>query len=189
MVDVVAPGDAGQRLARLPPLPSLPLLVRRKLEGAPHLPACGLGARTALARAGADQLALELCKARQHRQHEPTVRGGGVGPGVAERAEHGALLGDAAEDVEQVPCRARQPVEPGHQHHVAGREGREASVKLRTLALSSRDLLAEHTDCARSLQLGQLRVERLPVAADARIAKDQGGGRRRDHAEGPKLRT
>ena len=52
------------------------------------------GAGAAFARPRADQLALELGQPAQHGQHQPPVRGRGVGPCVAEGSEPGLAVGD-----------------------------------------------------------------------------------------------
>ena len=61
----------------------------------------GLAAHTYAA--GLDQLPLEVFHAAKDGQHQPAVRGGGVGPAVPEGSELGALLGDGREDIQQVP--------------------------------------------------------------------------------------
>ena len=63
------------------------------------------------------------------------MRGGGVGPCVAERAETSLLAGDLRERVQQIVRRARQPVEPGHHEHVAGVELVDRAAKLRPVGL------------------------------------------------------
>jgi hypothetical protein len=77
------------------------------------------GAGTAFARAGADELALELGQAAEHREHQAAVRRGG-GPRVTERSEAGSFVGDRRQDVEKVARRSRQAIETGDQEHVAG---------------------------------------------------------------------
>ena len=58
---------------------------------------------------GADQLALEL---REHGEHQTPVRCHCVGPRAGEGWKPGfLLLGDRRERVQQVACRARQPVD------------------------------------------------------------------------------
>jgi hypothetical protein len=66
------------------------------------------GALTAFPGAGSDKLSLEFGEAAEHRQHQPAMRRGGIGPRVPERAEAGAALGDVGKDVEQVASRTSQ---------------------------------------------------------------------------------
>src|SRR5215472_470173 len=44
---------------------------------------------------------------------------GGIGPSVFEAAEVCFTLADCGQHIKQVACRACQPVEPGHQQHIA----------------------------------------------------------------------
>lgn len=178
MVHGVAPGDRGDALAGLPPLPGLALLVRRELGLAPHLPTLGLGAGSPFARAGADQFPLELRQARQHREHEPPVRARRIGPGVAQGAEGRTLLGQGAQHVEEVARGAREPVQARHQHHVAGAHLLEEPRELRPVALGPRGGFAEHLARASGLEALHLRRERLAVGAHPRIAQGAGQGGR-----------
>jgi hypothetical protein len=59
---VVAAGDVADRLAVLPPLDCLPLLMRGELRPAAKPDAARLGPLAAFRRARPDQVALELCK-------------------------------------------------------------------------------------------------------------------------------
>jgi hypothetical protein len=58
------------------------------------------GARPAFARAGVDEIALELRPPAEHGQHQPTMRCRGVGSGVAERSESSLLVRDRRQNVE-----------------------------------------------------------------------------------------
>ena len=51
-----------------------------------------------------------------------TVNGHEVGlvrPAIGQRLELSAVLGNLSQDVEQIPCRAGQPVKPRHRQHIA----------------------------------------------------------------------
>jgi hypothetical protein len=65
-----------------------------------------------------DQLALELGKPAEYRQHQPTMRCGRIRPGIALKASAG--LGNGVEDIQQVGRRSRQPIETRHHQNVAG---------------------------------------------------------------------
>jgi hypothetical protein len=75
--------------------------MRRHLRLASHFDASRHSARPAFAGARSYQIAFEFRKAAEHRQHQPSVRGRGVGPCVAERSEPGFAIGDRAEGVEK----------------------------------------------------------------------------------------
>lgn len=171
MMDVVAPGDAAEALALVVPAPGFLLLVGGQLVGAAHLAALRLGSGPSLACPRPDQLALELGQARQHRQHEPAVRRGGVGPWVAQAAEHGALLGQGAQHVEEVPRAPRQPVQPRDHHHVAVLDVLEELGELRPVRLRPRSRLAEHAHGPCRVELLDLGRERLAVRAHPRVAQ------------------
>jgi hypothetical protein len=72
------------------------------------------GTLPALASAGLDELALELSQAAKNRQHQPSVRRGGIRPGIGQRLEASASLGDHVEDVQKVTRGSRQAVEVRH---------------------------------------------------------------------------
>src|SRR5215472_4875479 len=57
--------------------------------------------------------------AAKERDHQSAVRRRGVGPGLAQRSELRAGLGDAVEDVQEIARRSRQPVKPGDDYRVA----------------------------------------------------------------------
>jgi hypothetical protein len=77
-----------------------------------------LGAFAAFARAGADQLALELGKPAKHSEHKPPVGRSRVRPCVAKRTKARAPLGDLRQRVEKVARRTRQPVKARHKERV-----------------------------------------------------------------------
>jgi hypothetical protein len=82
-----------------------------------------------------DQLALELGEAAQPSEHQATMGGGGVGPGIAQRPEPRLLLGDRREGVEQIPGRSCQPVQPGHHQHVVRLDRLQRAAKLGAVGL------------------------------------------------------
>jgi hypothetical protein len=82
-----------------------------KLARPPELDATFLRAFAAFSCPRADQLPLKFGKTAEYRQHQSTVRGGGVGPGVPQRSEAGAALGYGIDHVEQVPIQL--PTQPG----------------------------------------------------------------------------
>jgi len=84
MADIIRSGNFPCRLAGVPPLQGLALLVGGELGLAAHLHATGLGELPALAGARADQLALELGQTAQDGEHQAAVGCGGVGPGIAQ---------------------------------------------------------------------------------------------------------
>ena len=73
----------GLCLAILESLDGLPALVGRQLRRAAEFHTTGHCAGTAITCTGKDQLALELGKPAQYRQH-PTMRCGRIRPGIAQ---------------------------------------------------------------------------------------------------------
>ena len=69
MANAEGPGNVHQGLACLPSRQRLPPLMRIERRRPAHVNALGLRALATLARAGADQLPLELGEPAQHRQH------------------------------------------------------------------------------------------------------------------------
>ena len=86
----------------------LPALVVRQFRLAAHYYPASFGALPAFAGATSDQFSLELGEAAQDRQHQPAVRCGRVRPGIPQRFESGALVGDRAEHVQKIARRARR---------------------------------------------------------------------------------
>jgi len=109
--------------------------------------------------------AKNLCLAGpvEHGQHQATVGGRGVRPGVARGAETGPTVGDRGEGVQLVAGRARQPVEPGHHQHVAGGELVERAAKPAAVGLRPARQLAEHLLAPGLGELAQLRCNALTV--------------------------
>lgn len=97
----------------------------------------------------------------------------GVGPAVGERAKGGTLLSHGAQDVAEIPCGAREPIEAGDREHVPGLQPVEKLLELNSLPLGAADLLLEYLLGAGCLELLNMRVEGLPV--DARPLAGGGG--------------
>src|SRR5256885_5331173 len=76
--DVEQPGNIGLRLALSDALERLLSLMRGELPRPTEANAALLGSLAALARPGADQLALELGQAPEHSDHQLAMRRGGV---------------------------------------------------------------------------------------------------------------
>jgi hypothetical protein len=87
-----------------------------------------------------------------------------------------ARVHDLLDDGEQVERRARQPVDACHRHHVAGAERFQHPQQLASGRLRAAGLLAVNRAAPFLAQLLKLRVERLPVGADAGIAEAAGRG-------------
>src|SRR5580704_9697987 len=138
-------------------------LMRRERRLPAELDAVCDGARPAFARAGADQIALELGQAAEHGQHQPPMRCGGVGPRVAERSESGLLVGDRRQYVEKVARRSRQAIEPRHHKHVAGVELVEDTAELGAVGLRAAGRGAVDLLRASRAQLPHRRVNALAV--------------------------
>lgn len=170
MADIVRPGDLPCWLARVAPLQSLVPLVGGELRLAAHLHATGLGELAALAGARADQLALELSQAAQHGEHQASVGCGGISPGIAQGPESGLAAGDGRQGVEKIAGRARQPVQPGHHQHVAGRQVIERAPELAAVGLGPAGDLPEHLLAAGPLELGDLCRHALAVCGYPGIA-------------------
>jgi hypothetical protein len=66
-----------------------------------------------------DQFALELGEAAQYGQHQAAMRRSGVSPSVSERFKARPFFPDRPEQVQEISCRSRQPIEPGCDQYVA----------------------------------------------------------------------
>ena len=125
------------------------------------------------ARLGAlvDQVPLKLGEPCEDRQQQPTVRGGGVAPGVGKRAKRGAGFAEQVEGAQQVKARARQAVEPCDDDGVAWLHGGQQARQLRSVGTRSRGLLAVNLGGARGAQLLVLQCQILIARRDPGIAK------------------
>jgi len=98
--DVVAATNFDQSLVSHSPRDGLLPLVRRQLELATEPNAPSLCSLPAFVGSGLDQLSLKSTQqGTQNRQHQPSVRGRGVGPGVSQRPEARASLADRVEHI------------------------------------------------------------------------------------------
>jgi len=84
--------------------------VRREFGRSAHVNAARPGALRALARAGADQVALELSNATKDGEQQAPLRRRRVRPCGMQRAESGSGLGDRVERVQQVARRSCKAV-------------------------------------------------------------------------------
>jgi hypothetical protein len=106
--DVEQPSDVHQRLPGFASRNGFLALVVRQFRLAAHYYPTSFGALSAFAAATADQFSLELGEAAaQDGQHQATMRRRGVGPGVPQRFETGALVGNGAKQIKQVTGRPR----------------------------------------------------------------------------------
>jgi hypothetical protein len=79
---------------------------------------------------------------------------------------------DLLDDAKQVEGAARGAVNARHRHHVAGSEAPlEQFEKLAPVAVRAGHLLAVNFGAACAAKLLKLRIERLPVGADAGVAE------------------
>ena len=99
----------------------------------------------ALSRPRQDQVALELIKADQHSQHQPSVRGCCIRPRIAERPERCASPGDLGQGVEQITNAARQPVELGDDQSMAFSQRSDCAGQGLPIRDRRADLLSKHS--------------------------------------------
>ena len=83
----------------------------------------------------------------------------GIRPGIAQRLEAGAGLGDRVEDIEQITCRAGQPIEPCHHEHVAVTEALEQLGKLGAVRLRARYLFGIDLGAAGGMQSAESEIK------------------------------
>src|SRR5215469_2369281 len=81
-----------------------------------------------------------------------------------------AFLADQVDDPKQIERRARQPVELGHDQHVASLKLIERTLQLRPPGGNARHLLAEYPLNACSQEQRLLRRKRLPGRTDAGVS-------------------
>src|SRR5262249_51678704 len=130
-----------------------------------------LGALPAIIGAGSDQLALEFSEASEHSQHQAAMRRSCIGPGVLERTEASAGLTDCIEDVEQIACRARQPIEASDDQNITVLQPANRLCQLGPIGLRARGLLLEDVPAASGLQIGDLAGEVLIPRRHPRISE------------------
>src|SRR5882724_6109963 len=137
MAYVIGAGDLGACFAVRTATERLALLVGGELRAAAKSDATRLRAGASLAGTGADQLTLKLSQAAEDGEHQASVRGRGVCPGIAQRCEPGACGGDGGKRVEQVAGAAGESVQPRHHQHVSGCEPGKPLAELRTVGVGS----------------------------------------------------
>ena len=76
-------------------------------------------------------------KPAQHREHQPPVRCCRVGPSIREGPEPRTGLGGRVQDVEEVPRRAGQPIQPRDQQHIPSTQRRDSAAYCNARALRS----------------------------------------------------
>jgi len=103
-------------------------------------PEC-LGRDAAVPGAANDERALELGDAGEQGQHHAPGRRRRVGPRLGQAAQAGAGLLDALGNAPQVARAARQAVQPGDCHHVAGAQVIEHPGQLNPVAPGAGDFL------------------------------------------------
>src|ERR1700724_4712042 len=81
-----------------------------------------LCALASLAGSSPDQFTLEFGETAQNSQHQATMRRRGVSPGVSKRFEACPFFPDRPQQVQEIACGPRQPIEPGDDQYVALRE-------------------------------------------------------------------
>ena len=96
----------------------LPLMMGQ-LAGTAKFHPSRLSALATLAGVGADQFTLELCEPAEDRQHEASVRRGGISPCIFQRAKPGPTLGNVIQHVEKITSRSRKPVKTRNNYDVA----------------------------------------------------------------------
>src|SRR5262249_51617164 len=130
--------------------------MRGESRGTTETHATGFSTGSTVTGTGEDQLTLEFSQARKNSHHQAAMRAGRVCPGVMQRLKACATLGDVIEDIEQVPRRACQAVEPGDDQHIPWVEALKHLGKLRSVAASAADLLGVDLGAACGMKLGVL---------------------------------
>ena len=142
--------------------------------GPPHVLSSRLGAAPAFGSTGADKIALHVRQPAKYRQHQAPGTGACVSPRLGQGPELPARIHDTLDDGEQIEGAARQPIDARHRHYIAGFEAVEHAQKLVPVGSRARHLLAVDVPAAASggAELVKLRVEGLPIGADAGVADE-----------------
>ena len=124
-----SPSDLNQRLALSPSRQGFLPLIGVSLSLRPNRTprAC---AASALRRSGRGLAPAQLGQSAQHREHQPPVRCCRVGPSIREGPEPRTGLGGRVQDVEEVPRRAGQPIQPRDQQHIPSTQRRDSAAYL-----------------------------------------------------------
>jgi hypothetical protein len=64
----------------------------------------GLSSISTLTRSGPDQFPLKLGQPAEDREHQSTVWGCGIGPGIGQGFKASPSPGDRVEDIEEIAC-------------------------------------------------------------------------------------
>jgi hypothetical protein len=172
--DIEHTRSLARRLARIPAFERLFLLMLGEFGRSPHVNAPRLGAFAAFARAGADELTLELGKPAKHSEHQPPVRGRRVRPCVAKRTEARALLGDLRQRVQEVACRTRETIKARHKQGVAVIKAAYRARQFGAFGLRPAGRLLENLLGSGGAKLLHLSVNALAVRRDSRVAVNHG---------------
>jgi len=97
---------------------------------------------------------------------------GGVGPGIGERFELRASVGDLVEHVEQITGRTRQTIKAGDQQGVAGFQPFEELGEYRAISLRAAGSLSIDLGSTGLGKLGVLVDQGLASGTDAGVAVD-----------------
>jgi len=92
-------------------------------------------------------------------------------PWLGQGAEFRLCVLDLLHDGEQVEGRTGQPIDPRRRHHVAGDHVFQQPQQLAPVRLRPAGRLPVNLRAAIGLQLPKLRIERLPIGADAGVAE------------------
>ena len=168
--DVVGFGDSPIGFTLLTSGQGLPLLERGQGRLTSELDAVGFRPCPAFGSPGADQLSFKFRQPTEDSQHQSAVRGGAVGPNVAQGPERGTFVGDSRQRVQQVSGGPSKPVEPRHHQHVPGRHLADELPELDTISLRPGRSFPKNFPAPGRLELGDLAVEALGFGGDAGIA-------------------
>jgi hypothetical protein len=169
--DVVRPGNVREHFTSLPTRNRLSTLMASQLRSTPHDDATSYCTLTPLPGAAPDQVALKLSQAAQDGQHEASVRGRGVSPGIPQRFEPSALVSNSAEDIQEIPRRSSQPIKACHHQHIALVQRRYKPGELLAVGSGTADLLLVNPLAIGGFEFGHLRRQRLAIGAYAGIPK------------------
>jgi hypothetical protein len=131
-MDIIGARDVGHRFTGVPASERFPLLVGSELGTSSKLDPLGNCSCPTFSRSP-NQLALELGKPSENSQHQSTVRGGRVGPGVTKRSKSGTLLSELGQNIQQITSGAGKTIQPRDDNRVALHDGVQKLRKLRAV--------------------------------------------------------
>src|SRR5271154_3883650 len=111
--------------------------MKRELELPPEPNPSRLSSLAPFVGPGIDQLPFKLRKSAQHSQHQSTMRGCGVGPGVSQQSKSGASPRHAIEHVEQIASRASQPIKASDEENIASASFVRSTITNSALRIAS----------------------------------------------------